>query len=64
MHRDLKPDNLLVNSDCLLKIADFGMARSLDRLKSEEDNVMTQYVQTRWYRAPELLFSMLDYDVR
>ncbi|KAI6228540.1 Mitogen-activated protein kinase [Aphelenchoides besseyi] len=64
VHRDLKPDNLLVNGDCLLKIADFGMARSVDQLKTEEGNPMTQYVQTRWYRAPELLFSLIDYDTK
>jgi serine/threonine protein kinase len=50
MHRDLKPANLLVNSNCLLQICDFGLAR----VDSEEDN-MTKYVVTRWYRPPELL---------
>jgi len=64
IHRDLKPDNLLVNGDCLLKIADFGLARSVDQLQNEEGSPMTQYVQTRWYRAPELLFSLIDYDTK
>lgn len=51
LHRDLKPSNLLINSDCEVKICDFGLARSfLDR-----ENKMSEYVVTRWYRAPEIL---------
>ncbi len=50
LHRDLKPSNLLVNSNCDLKIADFGLARVADPLKHNE--FMTEYVATRWYRAP------------
>ncbi|KAL4657317.1 serine/threonine-protein kinase NLK [Arapaima gigas] len=52
LHRDLKPGNLLVNSNCFLKICDFGMARA-----EEPDELahMTQEVATLYYRAPELL---------
>jgi mitogen-activated protein kinase 7 len=64
VHRDMKPSNLLVNGNCLLKIADFGMARSVEQCIREEGSIMTQYVSTRWYRAPELLFSLLDYDTK
>jgi mitogen-activated protein kinase 7 len=47
----------------LLKIADFGMARSVEQCpeRNPGGGYMTQYVSTRWYRAPELLFSLLDY---
>ncbi|XP_068637165.1 mitogen-activated protein kinase homolog NTF3-like [Aristolochia californica] len=51
LHRDLKPGNLLVNANCDLKICDFGLART----SSGKGQFMTEYVVTRWYRAPELL---------
>lgn len=52
LHRDLKPPNLLVNANCDLSICDFGLARGVDGEYEEE---LTEYVVTRWYRAPELL---------
>ena len=61
LHRDLKPSNLLVNQDCELKIGDFGMARGLASSPSEQKRVMTEYVATRWYRAPELMLSLNEY---
>ncbi|KAF3988126.1 hypothetical protein FT663_03669 [Candidozyma haemuli var. vulneris] len=60
LHRDLKPSNLLMNSNCDLKICDFGLARSV---ASSEDNFgfMTEYVATRWYRAPEIMLTFQEY---
>ena len=57
VHRDLKPRNLLVNSNCALKIADFGLSRACGAVDSGERKTvaMTEYVTTRWYRAPEVL---------
>ena len=59
VHRDLKPRNLLVNSNCDLKICDFGLARPL--FKNMKANVLTEYVATRWYRAPEILLGSTKY---
>ena len=54
-HRDLKPENLLVKGDAV-KIADFGLAREI-RSKPP----FTDYVSTRWYRAPEILLGSNRY---
>ncbi|CAF1108089.1 unnamed protein product [Adineta steineri] len=55
IHRDLKPSNILVSQSCNLKIADFGMARQY------RDHNQTQYVVTRWYRAPEVILGYTEY---
>ncbi|KAK8462911.1 hypothetical protein SEVIR_1G292000v4 [Setaria viridis] len=55
-HRDLKPENLLVNKD-VIKLADFGLAREVSSVPP-----YTEYVSTRWYRAPEVLLQSSAYD--
>lgn len=57
MHRDLKPSNILVNKNCDLKICDLGLARGFD----VEDENKTEYVVTRWYRAPEVILQASEY---
>lgn len=51
MHRDLKPNNLLINNEGVLKVADFGLAKYF----GSPTRINTHQVVTRWYRAPELL---------
>ena len=58
LHRDLKPSNLLVNANCDLAICDFGLARGFD---AGAKDVLTEYVVTRWYRAPEILCEYASY---
>jgi serine/threonine protein kinase len=58
LHRDLKPSNLLVNSNCDLKICDFGLARHME---DEWSGTRTEYVVTRWYRAPEIMLACTEY---
>uniref|UniRef100_A0A158R406 Mitogen-activated protein kinase n=1 Tax=Syphacia muris TaxID=451379 RepID=A0A158R406_9BILA len=65
LHRDLKPSNILLNTECRVKLADFGLARSLSQVEDypEGQNVpeLTEYVATRWYRSPEILLSAKRY---
>jgi p38 MAP kinase len=55
VHRDLKPSNILVNENCDLKICDFGLARV-------QEQHMTGYVSTRYYRAPEIMLTWRKYN--
>ena len=57
IHRDIKPSNILLNADCRLKVCDFGFARG----EVDDDATMTEYVVTRWYRAPEVMLCSQHY---
>lgn len=58
----LQPSNLLLDSNCVVKLADFGLARSVAQLQQDESSpILTDYVATRWYRAPEILLGSAQY---
>lgn len=59
MHRDIKPRNILLNDENDLKVCDFGLARFAG--KSIKNANLTDYVTTRWYRAPEVLLGCENY---
>ncbi len=57
IHRDLKPSNILLNQECDVKICDLGLGRGYD----QEEEFKTEYVVTRWYRAPEVILNASEY---
>lgn len=61
IHRDLSTLNIMIDKYCNIKIFDFSLAISLND-KSENENAINDYIQTRWYRAPEMLLNSVSYD--
>lgn len=61
MHRDIKPANILINRACEVKLCDFGQARSVCEPEQAVECPLTDYVSTRWYRAPEMLLGSTSY---
>uniref|UniRef100_A0A2K6SHM2 Cyclin-dependent kinase-like 3 n=2 Tax=Saimiri boliviensis boliviensis TaxID=39432 RepID=A0A2K6SHM2_SAIBB len=57
IHRDIKPENILVSQSGITKLCDFGFARTL----AAPGDIYTDYVATRWYRAPELVLKDTSY---
>ena len=56
-HRDLKPENILINKENVIKLCDFGLAREI-----RSRPPFTDYVATRWYRAPEIILKSPNYN--
>lgn len=61
LHWDLKPSNLLLNAECHIKVADFGLARSIASTEDDTPPMLTDYVATWWYWAPEILLGSTKY---
>ena len=57
MHRDIKPDNILIDKDGRLKLADFGLAKKASFLQRRKSNAIVSL----WYRAPEIILGSEDY---
>ena len=58
IHRDLKPENILMSPENVLKVADFGTVKNM-----KAKLPYTNYVSTRWYRAPECILEVQKYTI-
>ena len=62
IHRDIKPENLLIKDNSIIKLCDFGFARKMKiNEKTNKFEKMTDYMATRWYRAPEIILGQGNY---
>lgn len=52
---------MLINSECHMKLADFGLARSLINDREDDTPTVSDYIATRWYRSPEILLGSTKY---
>ena len=76
IHRDIKPGNIFIDENCIVKIGDFGSSRILAQNEKNEDDKnendekknkkkkrpLTTGVGTKWYKAPEIIFGNKNYD--
>eukprot|EP01126_Amoeba_proteus_P000133 TRINITY_DN10059_c0_g1_i1.p1 TRINITY_DN10059_c0_g1~~TRINITY_DN10059_c0_g1_i1.p1 ORF type:complete len:254 (+),score=52.60 TRINITY_DN10059_c0_g1_i1:1214-1975(+) len=63
IHRDIKPENILLNSECHVHLSDFGLATYQKNLPPQESSSqLTDYISTRWYRAPEIILGANTYN--
>jgi mitogen-activated protein kinase 15 len=63
LHRDLKPSNILLNTNCQIKLCDFGLSRTL-KSSSFINPVLTEFIATRWYRSPEVILGSKSYSTK
>jgi len=64
IHCEIKPSNLLLNSDCCLKVSDFGLAKSIEptaNTQSIQNQILCDYVSVRWYKPPEIMLGSKYY---
>ena len=65
IHRDIKPANVLIDTNCNVRICDFGLSRSaVDKEQNDgrKKRSLSKHVQSRWYRAPEVILTEREYD--